>query len=70
MQRKCEVDTNNVEIDEYFGYVHIIDFNKKDIDFCETEYRGITYKCRYLDGCFNPFILPVENKATIVFKPY
>lgn len=58
--KENEIDINNVFISE-FGYIQTVDFNKKDVDFCSTIYKGTEYKVKYLDGCFNPFILPVKN---------
>lgn len=53
------IDQNNVYINKYFGYVETVNVNKKDVDFCRTEYKGIEYEVKYFDGCFNPFIVPV-----------
>ena len=55
------IDVNNVYISK-FGYVQTVDIDKKDADFCSTIYKGVEYTVRYLDGCFYPFILPVNNK--------
>ena len=62
------IDQNNVFINENYGYVQTVDFSKKDADFCKTEYNGKMYICRYLSGCFNPYILEVENKQTFVLS--
>ena len=56
--KENDIDINNVYISK-FGYIETVDFNKKDVDFCSTIYKGIKYKVSYIDGCFNPFILPV-----------
>ena len=53
------IDIDNVYISK-FGYVKTVDNSKKDADFCSTVYKGVEYKVRYVDGCFNPFILPVK----------
>jgi len=53
------IDIDNVYISK-FGYVETVDHSKKDADFCSTVYKGVEYKVRYVDGCFNPFILPVK----------
>ena len=52
---------NNVDIDNVFfsqfGYVETVDTNKKDLDFCRTEYNGVNYQVLYVSGCFYPFIM-------------
>lgn len=58
--KENDIDINNVFISE-FGYVETVNFNKKDADFCSTIYKGVKYKVQYVDGCFNPFILPVKS---------
>ncbi len=58
--KENDIDVNNVYISE-FGYVETVDLNKKDADFCSTVYKGVEYKVTYVDGCFNPFILPVKS---------
>ena len=58
--KENDIDINNVYISE-FGYVETVNVNKKDADFCSTIYKGVKYKVTYLDGCFNPFILPLES---------
>jgi len=55
MARECEFDIDNVYLSEY-GYVCTINHDKKDADFCKTDYKGVTYKVQYVSGCFNPFI--------------
>ena len=65
MCKENDIDINNVYISE-FGYVKTVSFNKKDVDFCTTIYKGIEYKVRYLDGCFYPYILPVKNSQTFI----
>ena len=58
--KENDIDPNNVYISE-FGYVETVNVNKKDADFCSTIYKGVKYKVQYVDGCFNPFILPVKS---------
>lgn len=63
LRKICEendIDPNNVYISK-FGYVETVDLNKKDADFCSTIYKGVEYKVTYVDGCFNPFILPLKS---------
>lgn len=56
MCKENNVDIDNVFISQ-FGYVETVDINKKDVDFCKTEYNGVQYEVRYIGGCFNPFIV-------------
>lgn len=56
MCKENNVDINNVFFSQ-FGYVETVDIEKKDVDFCKTEYNGITYQVLYVNGCFNPFIM-------------
>ena len=58
--KENDIDADNVYISE-FGYVETVDVSKKDADFCSTIYKGVEYKVTYLDGCFNPFILPLKS---------
>ncbi len=58
--KENDIDPNNVYISK-FGYVETVNVNKKDADFCSTIYKGVEYKVTYVDGCFNPFILPVKS---------
>jgi hypothetical protein len=58
--KENDVDINNVFISK-FGYVKTVDHSKKDADFCSTIYKGTEYKVKYFDGCFCPFIVPVNN---------
>ncbi len=58
--KENDIDINNVYISE-FGYVETVNVSKKDADFCSTIYGGVEYKVTYLDGCFNPFILPLKS---------
>ncbi len=58
--KENDIDADNVYISE-FGYVETVNINKKDADFCSTIYKGVEYKVTYVDGCFNPFILPVKS---------
>ena len=58
--KENDIDINNVYVSK-FGYVETVNINKKDADFCSTIYKGIEYKVIYLDGCFNPFILPLKS---------
>lgn len=53
------VERDNVYISE-FGYVCTVDMNKKDVDFCSTEYGNKRYKVVYYSGCFNPFIAELK----------
>lgn len=56
MAKENDFDINNVSLSP-FGYINTVDFNKRDADRCETEYKGKSYKVTYIDGCFNPFII-------------
>ena len=58
--KENDIDINNVYISE-FGYIETVNHNEKDADFCSTIYKGVKYKVVYLDGCFCPFILPLNN---------
>ena len=57
--KENDVDINNVFISK-FGYVQTVDHSKKDADFCITFYKGTKYKIKYFDGCFCPFIVPID----------
>ena len=56
--KENNVDINNVYISEY-GYIETVNVHQKDVDFCQTEYKGTNYKVMYFDGCFNPFITAI-----------
>ena len=57
MAKENNFDINNVYFNEWYKYIQTIDHNKKDSDFCETEYKGSLYKVMYFSGCFNPFLV-------------
>jgi hypothetical protein len=57
MAKENGFDIENVYLNQYYGYVHTVDVNKPDADFCETEYKGSKYRVEYMSGCFNPFIV-------------
>jgi hypothetical protein len=54
------IDPENVYINESYSYVETVNVNKKDADYCTTDYRGQLYEVQYLSGCFNPFIVRVN----------
>jgi hypothetical protein len=60
MCNENNIDINNVSLNKKFGYIETIDFNKKDLDFCTTNYKGQNYKVKYIDGCFNPFMFQIS----------
>ena len=57
MAKENNFDIDNVYINNDFKYIHTVDINKDDADFCTTEYKGNKYKVQYISGCFNPFIV-------------
>jgi len=56
MSKESNFDIDNVYMHPEFKYICTMDHDKKDADFCSTEYKGSTYKVSYFSGCFNPFI--------------
>ena len=60
MAKEYNFDINNVYLNEWFKYIVTIDVNKKDADFCTTDYKGKTYKVQYFSGCFNPYIVQID----------
>ncbi len=56
MCKENDVDISNVYISS-FGYIQTVDMNKKDVDFCKTEFCGKKYEVKYVSGCFYPYIL-------------
>lgn len=54
--KENNVDLNNVCLNPTYSYVETVNFDKADVDFCKTEYKGNTYKVQYFSGCFNPYI--------------
>lgn len=60
MAKESNFDINNVWLNEWYKYVQTVNCNLKDADFCQTEYKGKTYKVQYLSGCFNPYICEVN----------
>ena len=65
MCKDNNIDHDNVYIDKKFGYVRTVNFDKKDVDGCETTYDGIVYGCGYFPGCFYPFLF-VKKPYTII----
>lgn len=53
-------DIENVWVNEDYKYIQTVDNNKKDADFCRTEYGGRNYKVTYFSGCFNPFLVVID----------
>ena len=56
MAKENNFDIDNVWMHTDYKYVCTIDHDKKDADFCMTEYKGSVYKVSYFSGCFNPYI--------------
>ena len=56
MSKENNFDIDNVWMHTDFKYICTIDHDKKDADFCQTEYKGSNYRVSYFSGCFNPFI--------------
>ena len=57
MAKENNFDIDNVYINNDFKYIHTVDINKDDADFCTTEYKGNKYRVQYISGSFNPFIV-------------
>lgn len=54
------IERSNVTINADFGYVLTENFDKRDADFCTTNYKGNNYKVKYHSGCFNPYITKLD----------
>ena len=54
--KENNVDLNNVYLNPIYSYVETFNIHETDVDFCKTEYKGNTYKVKYFDGCFYPYI--------------
>ena len=61
MSLENDFDIDNVYVNPDFKYIETNDFDKKDADFCSTTYRGDKYKVRYFSGCFNPYLVKLNN---------
>ena len=59
MAKEYGFDINNVYLNDKYKYICTVDHNKKDADFCITEYKNKTYKVQYFSGCFNPFLISI-----------
>ncbi len=59
MAKEYGFDINNVYLNDEYKYICTVDHNKKDADFCITEYKNKTYKVQYFSGCFNPFLISI-----------
>ena len=57
MSIENDFDIDNVYFNQWHKYIHTVDVNKPDADFCVTEYKGINYKVHYFSGCFNPYLV-------------
>ena len=53
--KENDVNIENVWLSEW-GYIENV-IREKDVDFCQTDYKGSLYKVQYISGCFNPFIV-------------
>jgi hypothetical protein len=53
--KENDVNIKNVWLSQW-GYVKNV-IHEKDVDFCQTEYKGSIYKVQYISGCFYPFIV-------------
>jgi hypothetical protein len=60
MSKENNFEIENVYVNQDYKYIQTIDHDKKDADFCRTEYKGNVYKVRYFDGCFNPFMVKLQ----------
>jgi hypothetical protein len=58
--KEHNIERSNVTIDKDFGYVVTENFDKRDADFCTTNYKGNNYKVMYHSGCFNPYITKLD----------
>lgn len=54
------IERSNVTLDKDYKYIITENFDKRDADFCTTEYKGQKYKVKYHSGCFNPYITKIE----------
>lgn len=59
MAKECGFDINNVFMNSDYKYIQTVDHDKKDADFCKTDYKGSMYRVEYVSGCFNPFITKI-----------
>jgi hypothetical protein len=60
MAKENNVSLGNFWIHPTYKYVVTVNFDLKDLDFCSTEYKGKAYKCNYVSGCFNPYIIAIN----------
>jgi hypothetical protein len=60
MSKENNFEFENVYVNQDYKYIQTIDHDKKDADFCRTEYKGSVYKVRYFDGCFSPFMVKLQ----------
>ena len=56
MAKENDFNIDNVYLNKNFKYIHTVNLNEKDADYCKTEYKGNKYQVKYLSGCFYPFI--------------
>jgi hypothetical protein len=57
MSIENDFDIDNVYFNQWYKYIHTVDVNKPDADFCVTEHKGNKYKVHYFSGCFNPYLV-------------
>ena len=63
--RKMSIENNfdieNVYFNQWYKYIQTVDHNKKDSDYCQTDYKGQQYKVKYYSGCFNPYLVLINK---------
>jgi hypothetical protein len=60
MAKENNFEFENVYVNQYHKYIQTIDHDKKDADFCLTNYKGKNYKVQYFSGCFNPYLVELN----------
>jgi len=63
--RKLRAFKNRGFIKDYdndFKYVDCYDYLKDGLEINEFYYKNETYKFKYFDGCFMPFVIKVNKK--------
>jgi hypothetical protein len=61
MAKENDFDFNNVYFNQWYKYIQSIDIHKKDADYCQTDYKNNIYKVKYFSGCFNPYLVKINN---------
>ena len=61
MAKEYKFDIENVYFNDEHKYIHTINHDQKDADYCITNYKNNTYKVMYFSGCFNPYLTIINN---------